>query len=61
MCCCGSNVGMLQLYSETLMTFCRVGQYNSYAFGSNSKAAGSGGQGHSDHHPPALLAPVPDA
>ena len=40
---------------------CRSGQYNSHALGGNTTPAGTGGQGRSDHHPPALFPPVPDA
>ena len=40
---------------------CRFGQHNSHALGGNTAPAGTGGQGCSDHHPPALFPPVPDA
>ena len=61
-CCSSSNLLSTHTAAQSsLDTGCRAGQHNSYASGSDSKAAGSGGQGHSDHHPPALLPPVPNA
>ena len=57
------NIALLLvlLWFLELSLLCRAGQHHSHAPGGNLEAAGAGGQGHSDHHPPALLQAVPDA
>ena len=64
---CESSLAAVQASRHNIMKadssamLCRSGQYNSHALGGNTAPAGTGGQGCSDHHPPALFPPVPDA